>query len=262
MTFQPAVIGTGLAGWRALQQSMPRQREIHDQSPAIARDLDYFRARIGDVQSAEELVSDYRLLRVALGAFGLSDEIGSRALIRRVLAEGTIQEDALANKLTDRRYRTMARAFGFGDFPTPNSQLPGFSDRIEALYRERIFEVAVGDVAPDMRLALNASRELADLAGGAGSSRTKWFTLMGTPPIREVMEVALGLPASIGTLPIDRQITEFIDRAEAIFGTSDLSRLGAEPLLAEVLDRFTTLASLSDGATQVTSPALVLLRGF
>ncbi|MBW6496595.1 MAG: DUF1217 domain-containing protein, partial [Burkholderiaceae bacterium] len=103
--------------------------------PQLLRDTAYFEARIGSVNSAEELVADRRLLRVALGAFGLQDDINNRFFIRKVLEGGVIQPDSLANKLGDDRYREMSRAFGFGDLAVPSSKLSDFGPDITARYR-------------------------------------------------------------------------------------------------------------------------------
>ena len=88
----------------------------------MMRDTDYFAAKIGEIDSAEQLVSDRRLLSVALGAFGLHADIDNKYFIRKVLEDGVLKEDALANRLTDERYKSLTKAFGFGDFsvPAPN----------------------------------------------------------------------------------------------------------------------------------------------
>ncbi|WGH80185.1 DUF1217 domain-containing protein [Jannaschia ovalis] len=263
MSFQPFAPSGGLSGWRFVQATLPQQRAAFAAGPVLERELAYFRDRIGTVTSAEELVGDYRLLSVALAAFGLSDEIGNRFLIRKVLEEGTTAPDALANKLSDRRYRALSQAFGFGDFATPNTALSTFPDQIAEKFTERGFERALGETRPGLRLALNARRELVEIAGSSGSNRTKWFTIMGTPPLRSVMETALALPKSFAALPIDRQLQEFQVRAEAAFGTDDVAALAAAPVLDRLLDRFAALDGLGrQGPGGPSSPALVLLRGF
>ena len=40
---------------------------------------------------------------MALGAFGLQDDINNRYFIRKILEEGTTNEDALANRFSDTR---------------------------------------------------------------------------------------------------------------------------------------------------------------
>lgn len=261
MTFQPFVPIGGLGGWRFLQNTVETQKAAHGEGAVLKRDLAYFRENIGSIETAEQLVGDFRLLSVALGAFGLGDDINSKFLIRKVLEEGTTEPDSLANRLSDKRYRDLSRAFGFGDFPVANTALSDFPDRIAERYREQQFEVAMGRTNETMRLALTAQRELPLLGENASSNRTKWFTLMGTAPLRKVMETALGLPPSIATLQIDKQLEVFLDRSQTIFGTSDISKLAEGGTLDRLLDRYAALDQSASG-TPVTSPALVLLRGF
>lgn len=247
MTFQPVIPVAGFAGWAFLKRTQDKQEAAMQAAPAARRDEAYFRQKIGSVKTAQDLVDDRRLLRVALTAFGLQSDIDSKAFIRKVLSDGTLKEGALANKLADKRYRDFSSAFGFGDFSVPRTQLSDFADKILARYRIQTFEVAVGDTNPAMRLALNAERQIPEIAAGRGSEDTKWFTLMGNRPLREMMQTALGLPASFATLDIDRQLATLKSRSRATFGSEDLSQF-REPAKLEALVR-TFLVRAETGVT-------------
>ena len=130
MTYQPVVPVGGYAGWVFLNRTMDTQQAAFNSSAAIQRDVDYFKENIGEISSAEALVNDRRLLSVALGAFGLDDDINNKYFIQKVLDDGTLDDDALANKLSDKRYFEFSKAFGFGDFDTPNTVLSEFPDDI------------------------------------------------------------------------------------------------------------------------------------
>jgi hypothetical protein len=96
------------------------------ESPLQARDRDYFREAIGNVVTASQLVEDYRLRRVALSAFGLQDDLPNRAFIERVLGDGIAgMTTALSNRLSDKRYRAFAEAFGFGSTLPPQNPVAG-----------------------------------------------------------------------------------------------------------------------------------------
>ena len=81
MSFQPVIPAAGLAGWRFLERTYDAQFSAFNAAPELVRDTDYFAANITTVSSAEDLVSDRRLLRVALGAFGLENDIDNRFFI-------------------------------------------------------------------------------------------------------------------------------------------------------------------------------------
>ncbi|MGI1662047.1 DUF1217 domain-containing protein [Palleronia sp. KMU-117] len=261
MSFQPVVPFGGLAGWAFLQRTQDTQQAAFDRSPARQRDTDRFIERIGSVTSAAELVSDRRLLAVTLGAFGLDDDIDNRFFIRKVLEDGPTAPDALANRLADKRYAALADAFRF-DLAPPNTVLSDFGPRIVAAYRDRQFEIAVGAQSSDMRLALGLERELSNLTGRSLSEDGLWFTVMATPPLRKVFEAALNLPATLGTLDIDRQLGVFKDRTRAFFGEESLRQFSDPDKQATLLRRF-LLASESTAAPTAAAPgatALALLQ--
>ena len=262
MTYQPVIAATGIAGWKMLDRTMAVQRKTFDASPQIVRDTDYFESKIGEIKTAEDLVSDRRLLRVALGAFGLEDDINNRAFIRRVLEDGSIDDGALANRLTDSRYKALTKAFGFGDFDTPRTVLSDFGAEITDKFRRQAFEVAVGEQDGALRVALYAERELADLSDRNVSNTTKWLQVMGTPALREVFEGALGMPASFGQLDLDQQLEIFQDRADRQLGYSDLSELADEGKVSKLIERFLLRSQIADIQTAGTgSVAISMLQG-
>ena len=263
MSFQPVIAGSGLVGWSFLQRTLERQTDIFNTSPALTRDSDYFAQNIKAIQTAEDLVSDRRLLRVALGAFGLQEDINSRAFIQRILEQGTQDDDALANRLTDDRYKKLADAFGFDQASGPLSAQDGFAGGIIDLYRQRSFEVAVGEQDQALRLALNAVRELGEIARSDQSENGKWFTIMGTQPLREVFETVLGLPSGFGQIDIDQQLEIFKDRAERQLGLDTLEDLAVPQLREELVERFLLMDQISSFETQSSNAiALTLLQSF
>ena len=263
MTFVPVVPFGGPAGYAFLQRTRVAQETAYANSAAVVRETDAFAERIASVRTAEDLMEDRTLLKVALGAFGLGDDIGNRYYIKRILEEGTSDREALANRLTDKRYARMAEAFGFDRPGGPATAEPGFAQRIVAAYETRGFEEAVGEQDPNMRLALNLERELTAIAARDSAATTKWFTVMGTPPLRQVFEMAFGLPKSFGTLDVDRQLEVFQDKAQAAFGDEGVAQF-ADPEKREELTRlFLARAQIASGF-QDRSPAsnaLALLTG-
>jgi hypothetical protein len=261
MSFQPVLPLRGYSGWGFLKRTMVRQQAVQQALPAQQRDEAYFRDRIGKADTAERLVNDKRLLRIALTAFGLEGDVNSKAFIQKVLEGGTLKEGSLANKLADKQYAKFAAAFGYGDFSVPRTKLSTFPDEILAQYRARSFETAVGEQNNTYRLALNAEREIPALAARTNSENAKWYTLLGNAPLREVMQTALGLPKSFSSIDIDQQVGILKKRTEAAFGSSDLVQF-KDPAKMEALTRRFLLQSEMQGQA-VTSPAstaLMLLR--
>lgn len=169
MTYAPVIPFRGYAGWSFLQRTFEKQKAAFVASAPVESAAAYFRDNIGKIDSAEELVSDRRLLEVALNAFGLGDDIYNRFFIKKVLEEGTLKAGAFANKLADKRYFALAKAFGFGDFSTPRTKLSYFPEEIISAYKTRKFELAIGQVDESMRVAITMQRELPLLASQKNS---------------------------------------------------------------------------------------------
>ena len=260
---QPVVIGTGIVGWNFLQNTYDRQFEAFTKSPQLKRDIDHFRENIGSVTTAEELVSDRRLLQVALGAFGLENDVDNRFFIQKMLEEGTTADDALANRFTDTRYRNFSEAFGFGPNETPRTLFSGFADEIIDQFTAASFEAATGLQDETMRIALYATRTLSDVVGSEGSQSQKWFSIMGQPPLRALFETAFNLPQAFGQVDIDQQLKTFEERSLSQFGSSDPA-IFTDPEQAEELVRtYLARAQIQAGGFGQSSAniALTLLRG-
>jgi len=258
VTFQPVVPVGGFAGWAFLNRTRDAQQQAFENSAVMARDVAHFEENIGDITSAEDLIGDRRMLQVALGAFGLDDDINNKYFLQKVLEDGTLDDDALANRLSDKRYLEFAKAFGFGDYDTPRTVLSDFPAEITDAYKTKQFEIAVGNQDENMRLALGLDRALEEITSSDTTDNGRWFLVMGQPPVRAVFEAALGLPSSVGALDLDQQLTSFRDKASARFGDGEVSQF-ADPEKREELVRLFLLRSDLEGNNQTTSGASAAL---
>ena len=263
MFFQPTAPIGGYGGWLVLERTAPRQRAVFEKSPALLREIQYFRDNIANATTAEALVKDRRLLAVALGAFGLGDEIGKRAFIERVLEEGTEKSDAFANRLNEPRFKALSEAFGYGNILAGfKVTLFSFQEDIVSRFKSLEFERAVGESDADMRLAMNFKREIATIASGESAGRIGWLQAMGQRPIRELLTTAFGLPASIAQVDIDRQKEIFEDKSLALFGAKSIAALKDPEKVDAVIRRFFLFRQIEAGPTAATpgASALTLLQ--
>lgn len=261
MGYAPVIPMSGVAGWRFLQKTQASQQASFEKSVEVKREVTYFTENIAKVKTAEDLIADRRLLKVALGAFGLEGEIDKKAFIRKILEEGTTEPTSLANRLTDKSFYKMAAAFGFGDTAGAQTGAAGFAATITSAYKTRAFEAAVGETSDTMRLAMNFKREIATLAANEKSS---WFSVLGSKPLRTVVEGALGLPKEFSQLDIDKQKEIIVDRIDRQYGGDTLQVFKDPAVVGKLIDRFLARAQITEGASSGTSraaSALVLLQG-
>ncbi|WP_187429571.1 hypothetical protein ROLI_040390 [Roseobacter fucihabitans] len=113
MTFVPTVFGSGVAGYAFLQRTREQQQSLFEQNPLTTRETTQFAERMKDVQTSDELLEDRTLLKVALGAFGLDEDLGNIAFLKRILDSDLEDDRSLANRLADKRYLAFAETFNF-----------------------------------------------------------------------------------------------------------------------------------------------------
>lgn len=200
------------------------------------------------------------MLSVALGAFGLDDDINNSFFVRKVLEDGTTDNGALANRLADKRYRDFSGAFGFGEL-VPRTALPGFANKIVSDYETRQFEIDIGNQNPTLRAALEADRELPLIAAEDVSEDTKWLRVLGVPSLRNVIEVALGLPQEFAAIDLDEQLSRIKEKASAAFGADTFDNLTTDETLNDLIRTYIVRADLkaSQAAFGSSSTALSLV---
>lgn len=134
MNFTPVLSGTGLVGYNFLVRTRDEQQERLAQDAVIQRETEGFVENLANIRTVDDLLADRNALTVALGAFGLQDEIGNTGLLRQVLEADPSDSDSLPNRLSDTRYLELATAFNFGGEGGP--QLEGATGTASAVVEQ------------------------------------------------------------------------------------------------------------------------------
>lgn len=226
MSFTPYVFGTGISGWTFLQRTREQQQEVFEKSPVLNREVEDFTQRITNVQSADDLLDDYNLLKVTLGAFGLDEDIGNRAYIKKVLESDTNDPQSFVNRLNDTRYQALATTFGFGSDDGP--QLPSAKGGSEF----------AGIATPDDLLSNRTllRRALANV-GMEGMENNQFF-------LQKVLESDLDDPESFANKLSNTKFADFA--AQFNFGQTTEYDNSIQSLLAEYGKHEDGLASADD----------------
>lgn len=263
MPFAPAIPVGGLTGFRFLERTFAAQSATFVSSPDVQREVQYFQENAANITSVDQLMSDRRVLDVVLNAFGLEEDLNKGAFIRKVIEEGSTDPEAFANRLVEPAYREMSDFLGFGNFG--GTLVFDFArDEIVERYLTHRFELAVGDQDFDLRLAMNFKQDANELAGSATNEKTMWLRLLGSSPIRPVIEGALFLPSNFALIDLDQQVEEVQSRAQQFFGTSGRELFSDPANLDRMVERFLlrqqTLGGGGGGTTVAGSAALTLLQ--
>ncbi|MCH2165454.1 MAG: DUF1217 domain-containing protein [Marinovum sp.] len=210
--------------------------------------------------SSEDMFSSSLVTLSALQFFDLPSDSDSFSRAGRILTSDSNDPNSQYNGTLEPRWRLFADASPIEAPDTEWRPPDGFADAIVTTYLERQFEIAVGNVDPNMRLAIGFEREFDQLLENATSNNARWFGVMASEPLRAVFEGALGLPDAIGTLDLEQQLGVFQERAESRLGSADLATLSAEETRADLIQRFLSTVTLTPESTSAPrSGASVIL---
>jgi hypothetical protein len=213
-----------------------------DNEAAMAR----FREAASVHTDVESLLKDRRTLQVVLEAFQLEGEIDKRGILRKILTEDPAAEGSLANKLTDRRWRELGKAFAQRE----TSDLT--TTQVAALSTTTVQEMSLAKVAgltAEQVTSLGTAQVRALSTGQLQALGTTGIAALDAADVKalEADQVAALRPSQLAALST-RQIAA-IDAADmggigvaqmralattqiAALGTSQLAALGTEQLAA------------------------------
>lgn len=243
-----------------LKKTMSKQISVMKSQQQVKREENYYRENISAINSADELVRDPILLKVTLTSFGLQDDFASKFFIKKILSSDFLDEKSFANKLSNKQYKNLTSTFGFGTYDTPRNKSSDFSDKILKNYERKLFELSVGEVDNNIRLALNAETELKDISLTETSENAKWYSILASPPLRKVFETRFNLGSQFGVIDIDRQVNTLKKHVKSAFGEDTISQFSDPAKTDKLIKSFMLRSSLVDNAAAGYSSAHVALN--
>ena len=223
-----------LVSYRLATDNLDTTIQRVSEQPVVSREIEYYLENIGDVDTIEDLTSDYRLFSFAMKAHGLGDMTFAKAFMEKVLEEGLDSDNSFANTLSDRRYAEFAKTFNFKAFGEATTSFTKTQQGVVDRYLRQTLEEQAGDENQGVRLALYFQRK--------AESIENFYTILADPALSQVVRTTLGLPDSIASIDIDKQVEMISDRL-------DLETLADPEKLDELLERFTSLWDI-DHSTQ------------
>lgn len=230
-----------LTTYKIVAANKDRSIERLSAAPQVAREVEYFKENIGSVKSAKELVADTRLLKFALQAYGLEEMSYASALIRKLLEGGVESEDALANQLTDPRYKEFVEDFNFSAFGPATTSFDKAQTGVVDKFFQQSLEVEAGAQNTGARLAIYFERKTESIENP--------FSILGDPALLKFVQTAYSLPAQMSFLDIDRQ-------AELINERLDIEDLQKPEFVKTLTTRFLALWDI-ENPNSVSVPPLI-----
>ena len=184
------------ASYLAVSNNLTRMQAATAADPQVKNDTAYFLANIGKVTTPAQLIGNYRLFSYAMKAFGLESMNYAKGLMTQVLQGGVASSSALANTLTDPRYKAFATAFDFAGQGATVTQSAAATSGIVSKYVEQSLEDNQGKQNEGVQLALYFTRNAASV--------TNIYGLLADQNLLKVVQTAFSLPAS-ATADIDSE---------------------------------------------------------
>ena len=212
--------------------------------PVVERQSAYYLANIGNVKSIDDFLEDDQLFDYAMKAFGLEDMDYAKAFMRKVLEEGTDDDDAFANQLSDDKYAKFAEAFNFARYGEATTSFDRTQQDVVDAYMRQTLEENEGSSNEGVRLALYFSRNASDIESG--------LEILADKALAEVVYTALGLPDEFASADIDKQAAYIEERI-------DIEDFQDPEQVEKFLARFTAMYDLENQTATASSPALQVI---
>jgi hypothetical protein len=244
--YHEAAMSNTTSTYLSIENNLARYQKLEASQPAVKTASAYYQANIGKVTSVDQFVGNYRLLSYALNAYGLGDQINNKALITKVLEQGTASPKALANTLDNANWKAFANAFNFSATgeaaPTSSSSVATTTSD----YVEQQLESDQGSQDPGVELALYFKRVAPTVTNGYG--------VLADKNLLEVAQTIFGLSPTASAAEIDKE-------AVAIGKLMPVSDLQDPKKLNQLVERFTAAYDAKYGPASGSSSSLTVANG-
>jgi hypothetical protein len=224
----------GLLLYKSLQQSQDKQFDAYSREPKVEREVAYFLSNIDSIESADDLLKDWRLKGFVLQSFGLEDFMQSNALMKRILTDDLDGEAPTAYSMRDPRFQEIAETLRL-DKGVGTIKSSAVTGELITRYLTNGFETRIGEQNISARQAMYFQRNI--------STKSNIFQVMSDPTLREVVTVAVGLPKEVALLDFDKQVSMI----EAKF---DISKVSDSKYIDRTINQFLIRKDMESGGVQ------------
>lgn len=232
------------ASYLSLNANMARSQATTAADPTVKNDTAYYLANIGKVKTVGDFVNNYRLFSYAMKAYGLGDMTYAKGLMTQLLNQGTKSPTALANKMTDARYKAFATAFDFAGLGASATSTTTATTGTTSKYVEQTLEDNQGQQNTGVQLALYFKR--------TASSVTSAYGILADPALLKVVQTTFGISPYSGNADIDAQ-ANYLNK---VLNIKDLQNPAK---VEKLVERFTAMWDASGNNTDTTTSSALLV---
>lgn len=213
-------------------------------NPTLIKQMQDYLTDIKGIKSIDEFLADDDVYTFALKAWGLSEKLGDKAFIRKILEGGVADPASFANMQSDGKWASFATAFNFAERGEATTTYNPAQQHAVDLYMRQTLEENAGKENEGVRLALYFERK-------AGTIKNA-FNILADPALATVVRTALGLPDAMAQADVDVQ-------ARMLEKRLDFADFNDPKALGKFLARFTAMYEIKNGTPAAASPAVQIL---
>ncbi len=190
-----------LSSYLLVSNNMSTYQKLTEAQPTVKLATAYYNANIGNVQSASDLVSNYRLFSYAMTAFGLGDMVSyGKGLMLKVLEQGTGSTSNLAYTLNNPNILAFAKAFNFVTNGASTTTTAAATTDVVNKYVNQALDTNEGQQNSALKLALYFQQNAPDI--------TNVYNILADKDLLTVVQTALGLSQYMSYEDIDTQASQ------------------------------------------------------
>lgn len=213
-------------------------------------EIEYYKSKMMEVKSVDDLVADTRLTNFIFEAHGIDPKTVTTSDLKKMFQSDLSDPKSFVNTQENPAFAQIIASFNFntkGELDASaqqGGQQRGAIMQTTSQYARQTLEEQQGDANEGVRLALYFSRKAPDL--------TSAYSILSDDAIFAFFKTAFSLPSSIANMDVTKQ-------AEMVTKLLDLSKLQDPDYVDDLVKRFTALYDTQNANT--SSPALSILSG-
>lgn len=211
---------------RLTPEFMAENTKKVSKSASVQNEVAYFKARVARIETVDDFLKDGRLLRFALKAYNLEDQLQYPARIKQIMKDDPTDPRALVQRMTSPGYREINGAFEFFKKGLTKLKSEAFQQEIVARYYAARNVDTLTETSPDLAEALYFERMI-------GKAKTG-YDVLGDRVLFAVVIKALNLPVQAASTQIERLKT-------LIESKLDFKRLNEPKYVKSLVERYLIL---------------------
>ncbi|MBS1050856.1 DUF1217 domain-containing protein [Gluconobacter japonicus] len=204
--------------------------------------LTAFKSEASSITTPDQLLKNYKALKVVLGAYNMSSNIDQTAVLKQLMTQDPTSSTSLAQRSGNTSWKAFATAFS--DWSTSPLASADTISTITQKYLTNGYENSVQEETPGLGDALYFTRTV--------TSDTKLTNIMSDSKLLKVAEKVAGFDSTqFGALDYDQQVRLLGDKL-------DLTRLSTPKGVQRFAEQYLALLQINPDKTTTPSSMLTL----